>query len=1005
MRSSWTPRILLALGAAMAPERGTPAAAAEAAWSSRVWQADGLPEKTINGLAQSADGFLWATTPRHLSRFDGVRFEPFALAPGLSAGFRGLLSGRGGALWVSLADGGVLRFQDGQRRIYQVGLPRQPPETLAEDAEGALWINYYGGPVVRLKDGEASVLSAAHGLAAGAGAALAADDEGRIWLAQLGQVGRFEGGRFRVLVRLPSTSTRLAASRAGGVWVGSGNRLYHCDALGRLEAHGVLPGEYPSARVLVLLEGRDGAVWIGTRHDGLFRYAAGRMENVPASHSTVRALLEDREGNLWIGTGGGGLNRVQRRTVEIEGSGTGLASRVVQSIAEDVDGALWGATANGLLVRRAGGTDPAWQPVRLPTPRADPVTCVAADPGGGLWLGTRSRHLHHWRQGRLRTWGPEQGLAAHTVCALAVTRAGELWVAGEGPQALQRLRAGRLETVALPAGVGYLRSLAEDARGHLWVGGSSAPLRFSGGPGLEAVPALGAVTKAVRSLHGTADGSLWIGYQGGGLGRLKDARLATVGPEQGLPGTTVAQVIGDGRGWMWLAMDEGIFKVREAQLHDVLEGRASRLDAVDAGAAAGSFTLATTTCGATEAIRTRAGTLWMPLGTALAVVHPERLAEGGQPPRAVLQRLSVDGRPRAVYGGPVGVAGEPGAVHDLARGGVLRIEPGAGKLEIDFTAPALRAPESVRFQYRLDGLDEAGRWTDAGPQRRATFAHLPPGDYAFRVAACVGERCGEAATALGLTMMPAAWQTWWFRLAALAAFTGAVALVVRRASFRRLRSSLRALEWRERLQRERARIARDIHDDVGNRLTTITLLSGLAQREITDPEKAAGHVREISAAARQVTDALDEIVWAVNPGNDLVPQVVGYLGQFAAELARTAGLRARLDLPARPPARAVSAEVRHGLFLAVKEALNNVVRHAEAREVAMSIDVAGDWLHLEVADDGRGFEAPPLNGTGHGLANIRHRILEVGGRLELESAPGRGTRLALHVPLSAGEGA
>jgi signal transduction histidine kinase len=306
----------------------------------------------------------------------------------------------------------------------------------------------------------------------------------------------------------------------------------------------------------------------------------------------------------------------------------------------------------------------------------------------------------------------------------------------------------------------------------------------------------------------------------------------------------------------------------------------------------------------------------------------------------------------------------------------------------------------VRFRVRLDGLDDD--WVDAGRDRSATYARLPPGTYRFRATACNSAGvCSDGAAALAFTVSPHVWQTWWFRFGALFAFTAVVALVVRHASFRRLRSDLRALEWRDRLHKERARIARDIHDDIGNRLTTITLLTGLAQRDAADPLQAGDHVRRIAATARQVTDSLDEIVWAVNPGNDAVPQVVDYVAQFAVEFAQTAGLRVRVDLPDHPPPVRVSAEARHNLYLVVKEALNNVVRHAAAQEVVLRVEVGESSLRLTIEDDGRGFAPSPEAGGGNGLPNMRQRLAEVGGGCEIASAPGGGTRVLLSVPLSA----
>ena len=982
---AWT----VSVAGGVAPARGE-----GRSWSSRVWQtSDGLPDKTIAGVGQAADGFLWVATAHHLTRFDGVRFEPFALddiVPGIREGLRTAIQSRDGGLWVAMNRGPVVRLGAGPARVYSEGVPAERADELFEDHEGALWIGYYEGTLCRLKNGVLTRWSPGAGVPS-----VAEDGQGQLWVAQGGKLGVWRDGRIDRPQRTASF-TRIASARNGGVWVGADDRLSHIDAAGRTQNIGALPSEHHQARITVLLESRDGSLWIGTRHNGLLRHGPSGFESVPTSDPLIRTLIEDREGNIWVGTGGGGLNRVQPRAVEIEGADTGVSSRLVQSIAEDPSGDLWGATQSGLVVRRTGDE---WRTVALGSDRAGSATSVAADGRGNVWIGTRDSRLHRLQKGHVTTFSVRQGLEAHTICTMLVSRAGDLWIAGEGPPSVQRVREGKFERFALPDEARSVHVLAEDARGEIWAAAQSRVLMRARNDRFEEEPAAAALPQRIRCLHGASDGSLWIGYDdGGGLARLKDGRLDRIGRDQGLTAFTIWNVLEDPRGWMWLGTDQGVFQLRRRELDAVIDGRAPRLPSVRLGAEEAPFTLPANACGRTAAILTRSGLVWMPMGTALAVVHPDRLVEDPHAPPVLLTRVAVDGVAKALYGGWPLPPGGGAAVVDLRHSESLRLGPGDRRIEIDFSAPTFRAPEAVRFRFRLDGLDDA--WTEAGAPRTAAYGHLAAGRYRFRVTACNAFGvCNETGAALTLVIAPQVWQTWWFRLVALTLFTFAVVLVVRAASFRRLRSDLRALEWRERLHKERARIARDIHDEIGNRLTTITLLSGLAQRDLADAARAGEHVRQISTTARQVTDSLDEIVWAVNPGNDLVPQVVDYVGQFAVEFARPAGLRIRVDLPERPPAWTVSAEVRHNLFLVVKEALNNIVRHAGATEVALGVTAASSHLGVTIVDDGRGFE-PATSLGGNGLANMRQRMEEVGGEMRVERALPRGTRVELRVPLS-----
>jgi len=198
------------------------------------------------------------------------------------------------------------------------------------------------------------------------------------------------------------------------------------------------------------------------------------------------------------------------------------------------------------------------------------------------------------------------------------------------------------------------------------------------------------------------------------------------------------------------------------------------------------------------------------------------------------------------------------------------------------------------------------------------------------------------------------------------------------------------------VEQERTRIAHDLHDDLGSRVTRIVLLlDELALQNRVPPPNAPEHPLEISAAAMEIIQSLDETVWAVNPRNDTLPHLINYLSQFAIDFLKVADVRCRLDFPDYPPARTVSTETRHHLFLAAKEALNNAVRHAHATEVRLRMVIDDTSLVLVIEDDGRGFERAPDHPSADGLRNMRQRMETIGGQFEIQSTPEIGTKVTL----------
>jgi signal transduction histidine kinase len=248
------------------------------------------------------------------------------------------------------------------------------------------------------------------------------------------------------------------------------------------------------------------------------------------------------------------------------------------------------------------------------------------------------------------------------------------------------------------------------------------------------------------------------------------------------------------------------------------------------------------------------------------------------------------------------------------------------------------------------------------------------------------------------------WETWWFRslvAAALLVWVGATARIIEGRKYRR---QLQRAEQERTLERERARIAQDLHDELGSSLTRLSLLSSLVKADKGNPEQVEIHAGKLSNAANQTVRALEEIVWAVRPGSDTLQSLMDYIAHFANELFDGNSAHCRLDLPSDMPALPLPPEMRHNIFLIVKEALTNALKHAKAREVHVQSKLSGHTLEILVADDGKGFDSKSLaEGWRNGMGNIRRRTAAMNARLDVQSTPGKGTTVTLSVDLGNGK--
>ena len=373
---------------------------------------------------------------------------------------------------------------------------------------------------------------------------------------------------------------------------------------------------------------------------------------------------------------------------------------------------------------------------------------------------------------------------------------------------------------------------------------------------------------------------------------------------------------------------------------------------------------------------TRDGRLLFPTLKGVAVVRPDGVAAHTPSPPVFIEEVTIGGE-----------------THDLSGPATLTAPPGRSRLEIRYTALNFSAPEKVRFRYRMEGLDSD--WTDSGTKRVLDYSYLPHGRYRFQAQACNDDgRWSPPSAGVELIIPPHFWQTWWFIGTALFSSGIGIALAARRLGSIQAQHRLERQRQAHLVELERARIARDFHDEIGSCLTHVIVLSELVKGDQAQPKEVEAHATMIGNSARNAVRGLGTIIWAANPRNDTLDSLVQYISQYSYDFFQAAPVTCHLDLPAEVPALPLTAEVRHNLFMIVKEALHNILKHAQASEVRLSLRLQGGVLEIRVQDDGRGFQVDSAAASRRsGLGNMRHRMEAIGAALAIESSPGGGTTI------------
>ena len=754
--------------------------------ATRSWNvADGLPQATVTGIAQTPDGYLWVSTFGGLARFDGLQFHPVGAEEGLPPRIAGLQLGHDGTLWVLPETGGLWR------RDPSTGVLAEVPELsqfvvrgVAPDADGSLWAGTAKHGLVHLARGTVTALTTADGLPSDIVGAVTDAGGGAYWVGTDLGLAKICGGRpcdFPGQEKLAGRMVvELLVRRDGSLVLGSDDNMLCTWREGAVECERVADRTV-SAFIAGAVEDADGALWVPTT-GGLFRLRDGGetlrlTETDGLSDTNVTAAYFDADGNLWVGANAGGLNLLRKTPFQVFGRETGLQAEQILAVAVDSDGAPLVTLNCGPVTRIVAGRA---EPLDPRNPDLD--SCgwsVLRARDGALWFGTWGQGLVRVKGGESRRLRARDGLGEDVVVALFERRSGEVWAGTRGGGAC-RVDTMQPSCLTTHDGLAHddVRYFAETPDGALWIATSGGLSRWDGSRFDSLTTRDGLMSPLARSLHVDSGGELWVGTYGGGLGLVRGGRVLSVTSRAGLLDDVVSWIGEADDGTFWLTGNRGIFRVLRADLVEVAEGRQARLypsafgieDGLRSQECAGGFQPA--------GARTADGRFWFPTIRGLVSVDPNAILPRSAR-RAVIESVRVDGRA-------------------IDSSGVVTLPRSLNTLEIQYGGLDLAAARKLIFRYRLEDAD--ADWVDAGARRAAYYGNLRAGRYRFGVQAFSPDGgWGPVSVALNLLVPTVFWQSWWFIAAAVA---GLVATVYSLGAWRQ--------STRTRHEREHAEIARQL---------------------------------------------------------------------------------------------------------------------------------------------------------------------------------------------------
>jgi signal transduction histidine kinase/ligand-binding sensor domain-containing protein len=950
------------------------------AWTSR----DGIG--AVFDIQQASDGFLWLTTSEGVFRFDGVSFQSVeeatngAVPKGEVSSF--YLASTGG-VWLTTRNQGLLFWKNGRLTAFNDRrcTPAFNSEGMAEDRDGALWVQA-GSGLFRVEGLTCKQIGPFP-------AGLLVDRNGTLWIetpaGSLLYLPRGQSNfRFSQAGEGPTLyQSFLHQAPNGSIWLSDDHGLRRVTDAKGAPTPSSQQGNGPSRfRCADFTFADDGSLWAPTTA-GLERLPPAiqssrvpRWETTPGasfspeqglSSDIVRKVFIDREASVWVGTNSG-LDRLRR---------TALTPIAIPhqhddqlAIAPGDKDSVWIGSSNLPLTHlMADGS-------RIGFPETGQITCIRTDRNGDIWVAGRGK-FHLWRYAAARLIPRHyRNEKMESVTSVAVDRNHAPWISTLWPEVYQFVHGGwekRNGTLGKPPG--FLGAMSSDEKGNVWFAFPGTLVKWDGRHYHRFTEPAGMPWLLVTTLAAHGD-HLWLGGQGGLEFFSKGVFHTMRWKDPDMPGR-VSGVVETETGDLWINGFSGVTHVSAGELQRWIRDPTSVITGERLNALDGLPGLSVERYPEPSIIESRDHRLWFATTKGVAWLDPAAVEKNRNrlpPPVAIYSIISN------------------GKVHATSNGLTL---PARNKtIEIDYTALSLAVPERVLFRYRLDGIDN--EWQDVGTRRQAFYTSLPPGPYRFHVIACNNDGLwNEEGAALEFSILPAFYQTAWFRLSC------AVALLALLGALYRLRLRQVARQFNIRLEErvcERTRIARELHD------TLLQSFQGLMLRlQVVDELLPEGKAKEqLEQTLKRADQAISEGRSAVYDlrsstmtGNDLA-QAVRALGD---ELAAQDEAAFRLTVEGQPCD--MHPIVRDELYRITREALRNAFSHARAHNIEVEITYAERLFRLRIRDDGEGV-APEILKRGHpghyGLAGMGERARQIGAKLSIWSRAGAGTEIELSIP-------
>lgn len=998
---------------------------------------DGLSQTTVRCIMQDKDGYLWFGTYDGLNKYDGYTFKIFRNDPLDSTSIpyhniQVLCVDHAGSMWIGTRFGlGVIpRGGNGGRSYFTKHTDSSVTDSfsitaITEDRDRSLWLGTPRG-LIHLNPAtdrmqryvvdhhDSTIKNFVHHI-------LLARDGGLWFVTADGVLNYFnrerksfdryffEGKSKQLTSVVPIF--KIVEDRQGLFWIASGQSLLRFDRRTKQFTSYLYEELNPQDNVNNVTQGiaidSSGNFWIGTNNKGVLlfdpstsrftKYQNEKDNATSLSDNSIWDIFVDRAGSVWIGTKRGGINYFDQLHNKFSWFTLHSPSadhpdiNYIISICPRRNGDLWVASRDGF-----GHFNKNMSLVKLYTPKQRNahglkdyrIRGMVEDRYGNLWFGSSSDGVYRYDSTRDRfinyrdetsknhpSGNATVSLTADSVHTILVSTVAGLYTIDETRRALRPVIESSKQGQAI-----YKVEIAytlRDRSGLFWIAHTGGVIAYD--QNIDSLRHYKHDRSVKRSLsfnycwslfHDSRD-RVWV-CTTVGVNRYEPTtdNFTIYREQEGLPNNCIYGMLEDRNGYLWMSTNRGLSRF------DPRTERFRNFDSDD-GLQSEEFNQ-------NAFARSADGTLYFGGINGFNAFRPEQITDNPFIPPIVLSSMKVMEKEML-----------PDRIDP--RGGEIELRYDQTVFSFEFVALSFSDPHKNRYAYKMEGLNDD--WVHCGKQRYVSYANLSPGDYVFRIKACNNDGVwNEEGIAVRIHILPPPWKAWWAYLSYVVIIGGIVIAVVKYRERRLLE-----------IEHIRLLIAADLHDDIGSGLTRITLLSDAMLRQYLSIFETASEtlqieklhsmgnslresMQRVSAISRELVENMSDVVWSIDPRNDSLAKLLLRIKSFAIEVCEQKDIQLKYSAPATLESIMIGSDVSRSLLLVSKEALNNIVKHAECSNVSICVEHAHHRITLRIEDDGKGFDEHMLKRI-NGLQNMRARVKKAGGTIDIFSTPQSGTRI------------